>query len=102
MHMKEGHGQRKFVGMLIPAFILIGIGVGLLFGRPDVGALAGLGTGFIAMGIAKIVNSPENRQIFSPGPFLVPGPHWYPFYHCRIWSGILPDVDMALLSGHLL
>jgi hypothetical protein len=38
---------------------LIGIGAGLLLGRPDVGALVGLGIGFIAMGIAKMMNSPK-------------------------------------------
>ena len=56
--MKEGNRQRKFEGMFIPAFMLIGIGAGLLFGRPDVGALVGLGAGFIAMGIAKTLKSP--------------------------------------------
>lgn len=57
--MEERHRQRKFEGMVIPAFILIGIGAGLLFGRPDVGAVVGLGTGFIAMGITKMMNSPK-------------------------------------------
>ena len=57
--MKERQRQRTSWGLFIPAFILLGIGCGLLSGRPDVGALAGLGTGFIAMGIAKMINSPE-------------------------------------------
>ena len=73
--MKERHDRRKIEGMFIPAFILIGIGVGLLFGRPDVGALAGLGTGFIAMGIAKIANSPERGTssvlVHSSFPLLI-------------------------------
>lgn len=47
--------------MFIPAFILIGIGGGFLFGRPDVGALVGLGTGFVAMGIAKTMRSPQSE-----------------------------------------
>jgi|WetSurMetagenome_2_1015567.scaffolds.fasta_scaffold38740_4 hypothetical protein len=57
--MKERNGQRKFEGMFIPAFLLIGIGAGLLFGRPDIGAIIGLGTGFIAMGVARMVRSPK-------------------------------------------
>ena len=56
--MKEQHRQRKIEGMFIPAFVLIGIGVGFLFGRPDIGALVGLGAGFIVIGIAKILISP--------------------------------------------
>jgi hypothetical protein len=57
--MTEKYRKRKFEGMFIPAFILIGIGGGLLIGRPDVGALVGLGIGFVAMGLVKLLRSPK-------------------------------------------
>ena len=75
--MKERHRQRKLEGMFIPAFILIGIGTGLLFGRPDVGAVVGLGAGFIAMGVAKMINSSKSGAnsalIHSSFPILIGG-----------------------------
>jgi cell division protein FtsW (lipid II flippase) len=75
--MKERHRQRKLEGMFIPAFILIGIGAGLLFGRPDVGAVVGIGTGFIAMGVAKMINSSKSEAtsvlVHSSFPLLIGG-----------------------------
>ena len=43
---KDPVGSTLFV-----AFLLLGIGIGLYFGRPDVGVLVGLGVGFIAKAI---------------------------------------------------
>jgi len=46
------HGNRRekrMGGIFIPAFLFIGIGIGLLVGQPAVGALTGIGIGFIAM-----------------------------------------------------
>ncbi len=41
-------------GLAFVAFLLIGLGIGQYFGRPDVGVLVGLGVGFLAMLIVKI------------------------------------------------
>jgi len=43
---KESKSDFVFVGCL-----MLGIGIGLYFGRPDVGVLVGLGVGFIAKAI---------------------------------------------------
>lgn len=43
---KDSRPGLAFVGCL-----MLGIGVGLYFGRPDVGTLIGLGVGFIAMAL---------------------------------------------------
>jgi len=43
---KDSKAGLAFVGCL-----MLGLGTGLYFGRPDVGVLIGLGVGFIAMAI---------------------------------------------------
>ena len=40
-------------GIFIPAFLFIGVGIGLLVGQPGVGALVGIGIGFIAMATVR-------------------------------------------------
>ncbi len=44
---KDPVGSALFVGCL-----MLGIGIGLYFGRPDVGVLVGLGVGFIVKAIS--------------------------------------------------
>ncbi len=46
------NGQRMG-GLLIPACLFIGLGIGLAFGRPDVGVLVGLGAGFIGAALIR-------------------------------------------------
>ena len=41
--------EYAFVG-----FLFIGLAIGLLYGRPDVGVLAGLGFGFLALLIVRM------------------------------------------------
>ena len=41
-------------GLAFVAFLLIGLGIGQYFGRPDAGVLVGLGCGFLAMLIVKL------------------------------------------------
>ena len=43
---KDSRPGLAFVGSL-----MLGIGIGLYYGRPDVGTLVGLGIGFIAMAL---------------------------------------------------
>ena len=38
-------------GLLFVGALFIGLGIGMYFGRPDVGVLTGLGVGFILMAI---------------------------------------------------
>ena len=40
-------------GLVFVALMFIGAGVGLLFGRPDVGGAIGMGLGFLAMAILR-------------------------------------------------
>ena len=42
-------------GLWVPAGALLGVGIGLLYGRPDVGVLVGLGIGFILMDLTKLL-----------------------------------------------
>ncbi len=51
--MHENRRERKTGGIFIPAFLFIGIGIGLLVGQPGVGALVGIGIGFLAMAAAR-------------------------------------------------
>jgi putative Mn2+ efflux pump MntP len=51
--MHEKHRERRMGGIFIPAFLFIGVGIGLLVGQPGVGALVGIGVGFIAMAAAR-------------------------------------------------
>jgi len=51
---KKIHGDDGS-GLFIPAFLLLGLGISMIFGRPDVGALAGLGVGFLAMALSKLI-----------------------------------------------
>ncbi len=41
--------KKNSAGVLIPGCLLLGLGIGMFYGRPDVGVLVGLGIGFIAM-----------------------------------------------------
>ena len=52
MNSKE---KNKLGGMLIVAGVLIGVGVGLYYGRPDVGVLVGIGSGFLTAVVLHLV-----------------------------------------------
>ncbi|RLE80389.1 MAG: hypothetical protein DRJ52_06475 [Thermoprotei archaeon] len=46
--------EREHVsGLVFVALMFIGAGIGLLFGRPDVGGAIGMGLGFLAMAILR-------------------------------------------------
>ncbi len=46
--------RRHIAGLIFVALMFIGAGIGLLFGRPDVGGCIGMGVGFIAMALARV------------------------------------------------
>jgi len=41
--------KKDMSGVLIPAFLLIGLGIGMYYNQTAVGVLVGLGIGFLAM-----------------------------------------------------
>jgi putative Mn2+ efflux pump MntP len=51
--MHEKRRERNMGGIFIPAFLFIGLGIGLLIGQPGVGIFVGIGVGFIAMAAAR-------------------------------------------------
>ena len=42
-------------GIFVPAGLLIGIGLGFVYGNIPAGTLIGLGAGFLVMAIAKLI-----------------------------------------------
>lgn len=50
---KKTKNNEDSSGIFVPGGLLLGLGLGLAYGRPDVGALVGLGVGFILMAIVK-------------------------------------------------
>ncbi len=45
--------EHEFRGLVFVACMFIGAGIGLAFGRPDVGGAIGMGIGFLLMGIIR-------------------------------------------------
>jgi len=45
--------EEKTSGLVFVALMFIGAGIGLMFGRPDVGGAIGMGLGFLAMALLK-------------------------------------------------
>ena len=69
--MEEKKGRAwTFAGLSFVACILFGAGIGLLFGRPDVGGSIGVGAGFLVMGLigARVVE-PTPITISLPRSF---------------------------------
>ena len=46
--------KREFEGLFFVACMFIGAGLGLAFGRPDVGGAIGMGVGFLLMAILRV------------------------------------------------
>jgi len=51
---KKWHRHRSG-SLFVPGFLLIGVGIGILFGHAGAGTLIGLGAGFIIWGIFRII-----------------------------------------------
>jgi hypothetical protein len=68
--MHENRRERKTGGIFIPAFLFIGIGIGLLVGQPGAGALTGIGAGFIAMAVARTMEG-TGGGIHSSAPVFI-------------------------------
>jgi hypothetical protein len=50
-----GHKREDHTGLFIPAGLLIGLGIGGLYGYWGAGVLVGLGVGFLFMAIFKLL-----------------------------------------------
>ncbi len=58
--------DRHIEGLIFVALMFIGAGLGLLFGRPDVGGALGMGFGFIVMALIRYYNirvRPEEKLV---------------------------------------
>ena len=59
---------RHFSGLVFVACMFIGAGVGLAFGRPDVGGAIGMGVGFLLMGLIRVKGvQPQPVALKLPG-----------------------------------
>jgi hypothetical protein len=79
---------------LIPAGVLIGLGVGLLFSQAGAGVLIGLGLGFLG---SALMPAPS-RDEPAPPPAPMWGPRWIPV----IIGVFLVLVGLAIVSGTVL
>lgn len=66
----EGQGEynnhQGHYGFLIPAGVLIGLGVGLLVDQVGSGILIGLGLGFLATGLIPLVKKSHEGEALQP------------------------------------
>ncbi len=63
----ESGKQLQPYGFIIPAGILIGLGVGLLVDHLGSGFLVGLGLGFLGSGLLPLVRKPQGSEYTQPG-----------------------------------
>jgi uncharacterized membrane protein HdeD (DUF308 family) len=83
-------GRRRHRGpFLIPAGVLIGLGIGLLFNQAGAGVLIGLGLGFL--GSALIPSPPPDE----PSPSSMHGPRWLPV----LIGAFLILVGLSIVAG---
>ncbi|MDD1667221.1 MAG: hypothetical protein LUO96_02010, partial [Methanomicrobiales archaeon] len=70
IEMKSGltePGEHRNSGFIIPAFILIGLGVGLLVDHLGSGFFIGLGLGFVGSELLPLVLKPREGECPQPG-----------------------------------
>jgi len=70
IEMKSGltePGEHRQYGFIIPAFILIGLGVGLLTDHLGSGFLIGLGLGFVGSELLPLVKKSLGQECPQPG-----------------------------------
>ena len=70
--LTESGKQHQPYGFIIPAGILIGLGVGILVDHVGSGFLVGLGLGFLGSGLLPLVSKPLESECTQPGSTDVP------------------------------
>lgn len=48
--------------LLLPGFMFIGMGLGILFNAPQIGLFIGMGVGFVTIGLIKVLKGQESNQ----------------------------------------
>jgi len=67
MELTEPGEKHQPYGFIIPAGILIGLGVGMLVDHMASGFLVGLGLGFLGSGLLPLVRKPVESEGTQPG-----------------------------------
>ena len=67
MELTEPGEKHQPYGFIIPAGILIGLGVGMLVDHVVSGFLVGLGLGFLGSGLLPLVRKPVESEGMQPG-----------------------------------
>lgn len=62
---EEGKKSKEISGLVFVACMFIGGGIGLLFGRPDVGGAIGMGVGFLLMAIFRGKRVESSKAVIS-------------------------------------
>jgi len=63
--MGEEKKDKELAGLVFVACMFIGAGIGLLFGRPDVGGAIGMGVGFLLMGVLRVKRVKPSETVIS-------------------------------------
>ena len=63
--MSEEKKDKELAGLVFVACMFIGGGIGLLFGRPDVGGAIGMGVGFLLMGVLRVKRVKPSETVIS-------------------------------------
>jgi len=62
---EEEEKDKELAGLVFVACMFIGAGIGLLFGRPDVGGAIGMGVGFLLMGVLRVKRVKPSETVIS-------------------------------------
>jgi len=62
---EEGKKSKEISGLIFVACMFIGGGIGLLFGRPDVGGAIGMGVGFFLMAVTRGKRIESSKVVIS-------------------------------------
>lgn len=60
----EKHEKETWMssGLILPGCMFVGMGLGMLFNVTHIGLFIGLGTGFIFIGIVKMISAKESNR----------------------------------------
>ena len=96
--MSNGKEKKEIGGLVFVACMFIGAGIGLLFGRADVGGAIGMGVGFLAMALLK---SREVKRVELSIPKTLPSIGLALVGLLFITAGVLMFISPELLYPYL-